>query len=227
MSVFISDIVRVIVEGLQKDLTPLTSVENNGLWEVTFSESCLWFAQYNYYQTANGKVKLEKIENDVYFFKKDPGAFVTLPINYYQGRHIPTNIELSKQKKEEKKFPLVYLHEIIKERRNRNHNSLIDREATLRMFFLSNININDWKTSDHYDYAIDPMNNMLETFVDELESSANIHDVGEYDVIPYAQFGNLDKEGSIKWIFDNAPCSGVELIINLPIRRRKVCRSKN
>lgn len=119
--------------------------------------------------------------------------------------------------------PLIYLKEVISEKVNTKYSeSPIARETKVKIFFMTNSSRIDWKTDDHYIYAINPMNRLSNLFVEALNKNTKFQKVKEFDVTFYANFGTYEDKGFMKQIFDNN-YSGVELEITLQINKTNCC----
>lgn len=154
----------------------------------------------------------------------EQGQTIILPeLKYYHGTIIATKQELELVKFTKDKFPMVYLLETLSDEFNNVDDSPIDRTSFLRMFFLTETDEENWNTNQHYNYAIVPMRNALYQFVDALDRSPIIGQFDSYEAINHAKFGvNMQEKGHTKRIF-NDKLSGVELQINLPIKKSSKC----
>jgi len=151
------------------------------------------------------------------------GTITLDPMKYFHGTVIATANELTRKELDTDKFPMFYLLEIIRDNFNNNVEDRLDRETNIRLFALINTDEENWFTDDHYRLAIIPMRNMTYAFVDLLNDNENIGDIDNYTAINHARFGvyTADK-GHTKRIF-NDKSSGVELVIDLPIKQGKLC----
>jgi len=119
--------------------------------------------------------------------------------------------------------PFIYLKEVVSETVNTKYNeSPIARETKVKIFFMTNSSQRDWKTDDHYIYAINPMNRLANLFVDALNKNPKFQKVKNFEVTFYANFGTYEDKGFMKQIFDNN-YSGVELDITLQILKTNCC----
>lgn len=90
---------------------------------------------------------------------------LTLPAPFYNhGTVIDVNDELVKIDDSTNKYPLVYVHETFRETIFHDPFSAINRESSLRMFFLSNFDRENYNTDDHYSQVIQSMNNLADEF---------------------------------------------------------------
>ena len=140
--------------------------------------------------------------------------------NYFHGTIKAADSEISQIKSGGKKTPMVYLYEVLRERRNRNPAINLGRRVELVMFFLEDDVYDGDLTEDRYDKYIEPMTTLCEDFVDLLLKSEIIEDIEEeeYDIIPHAKAGFYDRVGHVKNLF-STQLSGVEFRISLPISK--------
>ena len=152
---------------------------------------------------------------------------ITIPApNYLHGTIKATSDELTQIKQSSKRSQLVYLYEVLQEKRNRNPTINVGRRVDVIMFFLTAAKGGAELTSEKYDNYIDPMTNLAEDFVTKLEESSIVGDIEdeEYTIIPHTIAGFYDRLGHVKNLF-NEEYSGVEFRISLPIN--KGCESCN
>lgn len=153
------------------------------------------------------------------------GDFILPSMKYEHGTVRATTAEMDKKMLDTDKFPMVYLLEIIADRHNNLDRDRIDRNSDLRIFLLTNTDEENWFTSHHYKYAIIPMRNMLYRFIDLLNCNENIGEFDSYTAINHAIFGVYTSDvGHTKRVL-NEKTSGVELRVNLPIVKGRLCVS--
>ncbi len=139
---------------------------------------------------------------------------------FYNGTVKATSAELSMVKGNSNKHQIVYLYEVLREKRNRNPEVNIGRVAEVVMFFLSSSDEKKDLTETRYTEYMDPMCNLCEDFVDLLEVSPLIGEIEEeeYIIIPHSIAGFYDRLGHVKNLF-NEQYSGCEFRISLPIEK--------
>ena len=142
---------------------------------------------------------------------------------FRHGTIIATNEELNRKHLHTDKLPMIYLHEITRERFSSDPEIAQDRESECDLHFLTDANFRDWKVVDHYKYAIAPMRNLLFAFVNQLKNSTFVGEFDEYDVLDHAKWGVfIADRGSEKGIFDDQ-LSGSQLRINIPFLKEMNC----
>lgn len=149
-------------------------------------------------------------------------TFPSPTLHYKHGTVIDTNDELVKIDDSTNKFPLVYVNEPFTETFNRDPESAVDRTSPLRIFFLSNFDVQDWNTDDHYKQVIQSMNNLADEFITYFRTAAG------YGIITTEQrtnHVNLSVQRTLKGqetqVFDDY-LSGVEIRFTLPIKNNCV-----
>ena len=148
---------------------------------------------------------------------------VGLPdVKYFHGTIINTNNELTNIPKSTNKVPMVYLLEQFEERYFTG-DSVLDREVTLRMFFLDEANTNVWTTDEHYENVINRTREILDYFIYQvLFKTKGIGKINEYFTTNRVNFGVYQTEkGTINQVF-NDQLSGIELRITIPISKNYV-----
>ena len=147
-------------------------------------------------------------------------------LKYYHGTVIATKEELARKELSSNKFPMAFLLEVLKDDFNNIDDSRVDRNSELRLFFLSETDEDNWTTNEHYEFSIKPMRNLVYKFIAHLNESNLIGKINSYSAINHAKFGVYlsSKGGHTKRIF-NDKLSGVELMIDLPILKSRVCCS--
>jgi PKD repeat protein len=100
------------------------------------------------------------------------------------------------------KLPMIWLHEKTKEKFNNDPLSYIDRESDLELYFLIDNNITDWLQLEEDRYALKPMRNLINAFVDACNDYPLILRPFDYDVSDAPKFGSyVDSKGNVKQIF--------------------------
>jgi len=147
---------------------------------------------------------------------------------YLHGTIKAISDELTQIKDSRVRFQLVYLYEVLKEKRNRNPEINLGRQSELIMFFITSAKGKEELTRDKYREYIDPMDNLCEDFVDLLENSPIIGSIEEtdYTIIPHTIAGFYDRLGHVNNFF-NEEYSGVEFRISLPIDKNGCLECKH
>jgi hypothetical protein len=116
--------------------------------------------------------------------------------------------------------PFIYLYEVIRDKKNTDEASAIDRETILRIFFLNSSSFKDMLTEDVYEYIINPMQTMVDEFLNKVKNSRYFTENMDYETIPLVNFS--DEGEQQKSIFD-INLSGIELRLSAEIRKDLSC----
>lgn len=218
-----------IVEELLQDFTPkskiLTSVDNAGIITITvcnrlnIREGSLFTIDGEEYKalTVNGNTITYEglIPIDKYIYPNKPF--------YFHGTPIATGGELNTIDNSINKLPMVYLYEVIRDNIVTDKLSALERESTIRLFFLDEANFSMWDTDKHYSNAILPQANYAYAFLDYLKNSPTIGVIESAELTYHAKFGiSINQNGHIKNLFADE-LSGVELTLTLPIKKSFFC----
>jgi hypothetical protein len=142
---------------------------------------------------------------------------------YYHNTIIAQNEELNQVSNSWDKFPMIYLHEITRERFDNVVDSSIDRESDCDLYFMIDSNIEDWKTSDHYEKAIRPMRSLMFSFLNALEKANNVGIIQNFEVFDHARWGiYITMKGHPDRLFRD-DLSGTQLRITIPLLKELNC----
>lgn len=145
---------------------------------------------------------------------------------YFHGTPLAIQKELSQIKKGSDKTPTVLLHEIVREQNfSRDHDSTIEKEVDVSLFFMDTSKFKEWKTDDHYNVCIVPMRSLLELFIDEMVADVKNYDTLnlDYEVIPRANFGQFVTEKGYDRQLYTDYFSGNQLNITIKVRKTIDC----
>lgn len=111
-------------------------------------------------------------------------------LHFFHGTPIAIGAELDKINDAGNKTPMMWMMENFQERFYDDPLLRLERETTLRLFFLTQANHRQWVTQQAYDHSIAPMRRLMELFVDVIKNDGTF-DVTDltYSVYNYAKFG--------------------------------------
>lgn len=194
----------------------------------------LWIRECLIITINNRKYKvIEFLEDDYFVLQKMTSStadidtnleFITLDTpSFFHGTVPASNIEISRDCIT---MPLVYFYEIFETRKQNRENVLDKIVFNARLFFLNDYE-DEWLTDDHYNNVIYQMQKFMFLFIENLKANKYIDeeyiDVNGYTYKNRAKLGSFKgSKGNEKGLFDRK-LSGVELTINLPIKRIKEC----
>ena len=150
-------------------------------------------------------------------------SFVIPVPMYLHGTLKDARKEVSAEEDKELIYPLVYLHEVLRDRKNTDEESMIDREVDLRIFFINSADSSNWLTDDHYENVIEPMQQMITLFMFKIKWSKLFTDEMEYNCLPLVDI-SIDGEQE-ESLFD-CNLSGIELRLFAQIREDLSCENK-
>ena len=140
------------------------------------------------------------------------------------GTPIQANTELSYKRQD--KYPFIYLKEIIRETVFSELSGL-NREASVNLFFLDEMNKSDYHTREFYSEVLIGLNKLVDEVIRQLRLDiSNFHLIDtSFSLTNHSDFGLniINTKGHVKALFsDNL--SAVELSFVLPIKRGcKLC----
>ena len=221
-----------IIEDLVGTI-PLTIVGvYDPIQEVTKVCSTAWLrvGKVIYDETGNAFTIIE-IEADQYIKAVNDNAIpldgvITIygPL-FLSGTKLATNLEFTKYSKDViNKTPLIWLVEFIRlEKYGRE--SALDFSTELRIFFLDETNILNFKTKDHRLNVVNPMGRLLDAFIDVVGQDRRFKKLDNYEVLTFSRFGTETDAGAFQNVLD-ANLSGLELRITLDMFRKN-CKNCN
>lgn len=166
---------------------------------------------------------IESVEKDVNIVVTGPSlpgatSFLCYTPKFYYGTPIQASAELTEIVLAKDKTPMIFKSEADGDFSERyfGEDSPKDREAKLRIFFLTQSNPEDWTSSVYHSDAFEPMTALAMEFVERLRLDKRIGDIGEYTLENRSRVG-VSTRGDNKRQFASANLSGVEMNITVPI----------
>jgi len=151
--------------------------------------------------------------------------FQLLPPKFIHGTVPMADIEI---KDDSCVPPICYMWEIFTSQYQSKDSIIEYIGQRIRLFFLNNYSTDDHLTDDHYNRCILPMEAMALHFVQTLNESKKIDyfylQNERFDIIPRVKVGSYRGiNGNDKGLF-NKNLSGVELVINIPVKKDTSCK---
>lgn len=217
------DIFKAIVATLTANCV-IDSVVSNGDGTFTISTSNThWISEFEVYTIGGFDYKIEEITQNV-SLKIRPvnggpipnvaGFVIPAPL-FFNGTLKMAQNEVDNFKDKMELVPFVYLYEVIRDRKNTDEESTIERECDLRFFFINSSSFKDMLTEDIYEKVIYPLHPLVELFIAKLKNSPLFTDVLNYDEINLLNFSEEGNQN--KSIFD-LNLSAIELRLQAEIR---------
>lgn len=224
------DIIGDIVSSLDTTVT-INNIIDNGSTYTIESDCTYWLSIGDTIVINSFSYEIVSfVINDSLTIKPIGGA--SLPVassfdisapNYVHGTLKMAQNEVDAQTDKTLLMPFIYLFEVIRDRKNTDKDSMIDREVDLRIFFLNTANTNDWLTDDHYLNLIDPMQQMVDLFINKIENNKLFIDELSYDCLPLI---NVSEKGTQEKSLFDCNLSGIELRLFAEIREDLSCVNK-
>lgn len=231
MTTDIHDIIRLAISQMSKTVCINDSTEVvTGEWKL---ETCntMWLSVGDNLTVGSDTWVVKEVSINSYFVVT--GVTITIPETidlvlpyYYHGTVMSTNSELNMTKISSDKFPMIYCLEVFREVYNSNPADAIERESSMRLFFLTENNFKNWITEDHYENVINPLRSMLDSFVSGVNDGVGFGKIEDFTTTNHVNFGTFTaNEGHLKNLFDDN-LSGIELEVTIPIVRDMDCSTK-
>lgn len=223
------DLLKPVIDSIPNTFKGVGIVDNaNGTYTIT-SSNTLWLSPGFYVAIGGVEYKILSIVANESIIIKGASLPITSTFTIYRpffvhGTIIATNEELKAKNLSKNKFPMIYLHEITRERHYHSADSILDRESDCDIYFLVDADFETWLTNDHYANAIKPMRNLVSMFIVALTSNQSlISDFDTYETFDHAKFGvYFADKGHTKNIFDDR-LSGVQVRISIPFIKNTNC----
>ena len=148
-------------------------------------------------------------------------TFLDTPF-YLSGTKIAADNEWTRASKDlTTKTPLIWLLEVLTEQKfGRGDNR--EFSTSLRIFFLDETDVRQFKTEDHRREVVYPMSKLVESFLDVIRVDRRFQTIEDYQLITFSRFGVERQDGMFENILD-ANLSGVELRLDL-VKYKENCK---
>ena len=221
------DIINTIVSGINKTFTAKNIVDN-GDGTYTLNTCDTLYLQEKFILSIDSiDYLIETIGRDSFIKISGPTlptllTFEIYSAHYFHGTVIKTKNEIEVVRDMDGNgqlaiVPFIYLKEILSDTNFREGNgSPFSKESDLQLFYMTSSNFTDWKTTDHYEKSIVPMNRLVELFLDSAERSGLVGDFFDDPdtTTPRVNFGVNTVNGNTKALFVDQ-LSGIQQKIKL------------
>ena len=110
--------------------------------------------------------------------------------------------------------PFIYFNEPSNDRVYKDELDARDRDASCDIYFMHEANFEDWSNETHYYYAVNAMENLIQSFIQSAENSSFVSEVLEYNNESHVKWGVISSNGHTRNLF-NENLSGKRLNITL------------
>jgi hypothetical protein len=142
------------------------------------------------------------------------------------GKYKKANAELAYKSQQPYQYmPFIWMFELQPRTQPEAVDSVIQSEGIVRLFFMNTYPAEDYTTADHYTQIIKPMDDLVDRFVSALKKSKYIGILGTITRTNHANFTNGGSltAGADQKVLDAGNLSGIEVEIDLPIKRNMTC----
>lgn len=148
---------------------------------------------------------------------------------YKHGKLKQTSAEITAESQSQRiQYPLIWMFEIAPRTRPQEVDTALQSTGSARLFFMNTSDYSNFTTEDHFKQVINPVNNLVESFLRQLKRHRLVGKVFINNKIAHAKFtndtGETDSTGNN---ILPAKLSGIELDLLLPIRKDYTCPVKD
>jgi len=226
------DIVQDIISLIDLNLKVKGITDIGGVYRVEVCKTTLHLTLCSRVQDELGNnYEVTGISNNEYVdLKPLNGApaftgnlIVTRPITYLHGSPSSVNNEyLEVDQLTRNKTPFIWLLETYTYT-PQGQESLLEAEYNARLFFMAESESQVWMNNQHNDYAIKPMENLANAFIEAVNSSFAFKTLTDYTIQVRPRFGvEVTNRGSRERIIDE-DLGGVELNVTLELYSTNIC----
>lgn len=216
-------IVRECVSQLGQNI-PITAIKEIAAnkWRVYITP--LWIAVEDVVNSDGIAYEVVEVGCDYVDVQGDTAPVDTIstaPVYFMHGTIKNVQYEMSGISNAESFTPLVYYIEASSVQLNFDPMAQSDSVNDARLLILKSCDVNSWLTADHYSNVLIPTEKITRELINQFQASLKLGELktaGQGRASNYINVGNYNDKGPTANMFV-FPMSGVELRINLPIRR--------
>ena len=228
------DILNQVVSGMDRTILIQSVVDNGGNNYTLTVDDLKWIEPGRTLTIGSGTFTILTIDDELNQLTvsgttamlSNVTSFEAYTPFFYYGTPIAAETELQKIQLSKDKTPMIYLMLKFTEKFSTDLESMIERESTCNLFFLTQADFEAWETGDFYSNAIRPMRRLQECFVDAISNDYRF-DTSDYtftitDLPMFGVYINT-KGAATTWFTDKL--SGVQMDSILKITRTSDCDS--
>lgn len=150
-------------------------------------------------------------------------SFTIYPPKYLHGTLIASVAEFNQKEVSNDKLPMIWLHQMTREKHNNNPEESLERESDCELLFLVDSNI-QFTTNNSCELGVQPMRNLYAAFMEALKVASNVMDLSNYGetTVDHATFGFKVQKGTTQTWFD-AVLAGVQMNMTIPFLKTQEC----
>lgn len=148
-------------------------------------------------------------------------SWTALAPYYFYGTPIMISNTIDKIKDYKNKYPIIVLFETMPATVDDDIESTIERTVSFEMYFMDEANYADWSADEYYTNVINPIQALVDLYMEALEDSVRIGILTSHKETPYSKW-NMVRLDTGKNVF-NAELSGIGLNIDLPVKKIPTC----
>lgn len=148
-----------------------------------------------------------------------------LAANIERGQIIDNMGKLAKDSWQ--KLPFIWLLEPFNTNENKDVRAMVESSPDVVFLFLDGANTNEWNTKQHYSNVINPIDSLVDAFVDYIVSNKkDFGSITNFRKVRHANFGEQFKQGHLQSIL-NEKLSGIEVRFSVEVRKDLKCKNCN
>lgn len=148
---------------------------------------------------------------------------LNVPVPYYwHGSVRMINSEISKIKRSVNKTPLFYLRTLSPISYNNDRTSRFLYNTDIDLFILDEANYKDWISDDYYTEVIEPLESLMNAFIDQVKKQNQIIEETPYSTTPVIKFASSDSNGNLRKYFTD-DLSGWRIQMDLQVKNCLDC----
>jgi len=217
------DIFKQIAANLTANVVIDAAIDNLDGTFTLETTNTQWISEFEIYSIGGFDYKIESlVQNESLTISPVSNGvlptatgFVIPAPTFINGTLKMAQNEVTAIKNKMNLVPFIYLYEVIRDRKNTDDESTVERECDLRFFFINSSSFQNMLTEDVYEKVIYPLHPLVELFITKIKASPLFTDVLNYDEINLI---NFSEEGNqINSVFD-LNLSAIELRLQAEIR---------
>lgn len=125
------------------------------------------------------------------------------------------------------KLPFIWLLEPFNTNEDKDIRAMVESSPDVVFLFLDGASPNDWSTKQHYSNVINPIDSLVDAFVNYIVSNKkDFGSISNFRKVRHANFGEQFKQGHLQSIL-NEKLSGIEVRFSVEVRKDLKCNNCN